>query len=160
MARYIAVFLLFLSSALFAVSPGETLAVSVRDGQLRSTPGFLSPIEAAVVYGDEVRVLEVRGDWARVRAGATGDEGWIHTSSILAPRDMHLAGAETRDSGTTSREIALAGRGFSEQVEREYEEQQSLDFGPVDEMERLLLQPAELGEFLGEIGAGIDQEAE
>jgi len=70
------------------------------------------------------------------------------------------ADAGSRDSGASSDEIALAGRGFSEQVEREYEEQESLDFGPVDEMEGLLVPVSELGEFLGAIGAEIGPEAE
>lgn len=152
-------FILF-GGALFAISVGDDLAVSVRQGELRSAPGFLSRIDARLTYGETVTVLGVQGDWARVRVESTGDEGWLHGTAVLPPREMNLVDAEGRDTGATSDEIALAGRGFSEQVEREYGEQESLDFAPVDDMENLVLPVSELGDFLGAIGAEIAPEAE
>ncbi|MFW6292142.1 MAG: SH3 domain-containing protein [Spirochaetota bacterium] len=161
MVRTIAVLVfILLSAALFATSVGDDLAVSVRQGDLRSAPGFLSRIDARLPYGASVTVLGVQGDWTRVRVESTGEEGWVHATSVLPPRDLNLADADSRESGASSDEIALAGRGFSEQVEREYEEQESLDFGPVDEMEDLLLPVSELGDFLGAVGADIAAEAE
>ena len=151
---------ILLGGALFAISVGDDLAVSVRQGELRSAPGFLSRIDARLTYGEAVTVLGVQGDWTRVRVESTGDEGWMHASAVLPPREMNLADAGSRDSGASSDEIALAGRGFSEQIEREYEEQESLDFGPVDDMEDLLLPVSELGDFLGAVGAEIAPEAE
>ena len=159
--RFFAVLvLILLSGALFALSVGDDLAVSVRQGELRSAPGFLSRIDARLTYGAAVTVLGVQGDWTRVRVESTGDEGWMHATAVLPPRELNLADADRRDSGASSDEIALAGRGFSEQVEREYEEQESLDFGPVDDMEGLLVPVSELSEFLGAIGAEIAPEAE
>lgn len=155
-----AVLLLLLASALFAIEPGETVAVSVREGELRSAPGFLSTIEARIQYGASLTALGVRGDWVRVRVEANGAEGWLHSTAVLPPGEMNLTGSTAEDTGTTSREIALAGRGFNEQVEQEYQEQQELDFSGVDEMETLLLAPSELGDFLTAIGAEIIGEGE
>ncbi|MFW5742404.1 MAG: SH3 domain-containing protein [Spirochaetota bacterium] len=152
------VLVLVLAGALFAIEPGDTLAVSVREGELRSAPGFLSTIEERLPYGESLTALGVRGDWVRVESN--GSEGWLHSTAVLPPKEMNLTGSASEDTGTTSREIALAGRGFNEQVEQEYQEQQELDFGGVDEMETLLLPPAELGDFLAAIGAQILEEGE
>jgi hypothetical protein len=161
MKRIGAVILLFLlTGALLAIEPGDTLAVSVREGELRSAPGFLSTIEARIQYGASLTALGVRGDWVRVRVEANGDEGWLHSTAVLPPDDMNLSGSTSEDTGTSSREIALAGRGFNEQVEQEYQEQQELDFSGVDEMETLRLPPAELGDFLAAIGAQVVEEGE
>lgn len=156
----VAVALLFAATALFAIATGDSLAVSVREGEVRSAPGFLSRIDGRVAYGESVTVQEVRGDWVRVTVAADGSEGWMHTTSVLPPGEMNLTGSTSGDTGTSSREIALAGRGFNEQVEQEYKDQSELDFGRVDEMEELLVDPAELGDFLGEIGARIDEGGE
>lgn len=155
-----AVLLLLLAGAAFAIEPGETLAVSVREGELRSAPGFLSTIEERVPYGESLTALGVRGDWVRVRVESDGTEGWLHSTAVLPPGEMNLTGSTGEDTGTTSREIALAGRGFNEQVEEQYQEEQELDFSGVDEMETLLLPPPELGEFLAAIGAQIEEEGE
>ena len=155
-----AALLLLLAGAAFAIEPGEPLAVSVREGELRSAPGFLSTIEARIQYGEALTALGVRGDWVRVRVESGGAEGWLHSTAVLPPGEMNLTGSTAEGTGTTSREIALAGRGFNEQVEQQYQEQQDLDFSGVDEMETLLLPPSELGEFLAEIGAEIVEEVE
>ncbi|MFP4113520.1 MAG: SH3 domain-containing protein [Spirochaetota bacterium] len=157
MARAIMAFLLLfvLSGALFAVSTGDTVAVSVREGALRSAPGFLGAITERVLYGASATVLSVRGDWVRVRVDETGTEGWLHSSAVLPPAEMNLTGSGSNRSGTTSREIALAGRGFNERVEQEYRQEEQLDFDLVDEMETYTIPPVELGDFLEEVGAGI-----
>jgi len=140
---------------LSALSGGDRVAVSVREDELRSVPGFLSAIEARVAYGESVTVLALQGGWVRVRVDSSGTEGWLHETSVLPPREMNLEGSTRGDGAASTREIALAGRGFSEQVEREYEEQQALDFGAVNEMEALLVPTSVLGEFLSAAGAGI-----
>jgi len=146
---------LLCSGAIYALSGGDRVAVAVREDALRSTPGFLSAIEARVAYGESVTVLALQGGWVRVRVDANGTEGWLHETSVLPPREMNLEGAARAEGAASTREIALAGRGFSEQVEREYEEQQALDFSIVDAMEAQLLPASELGEFLRAAGAEI-----
>lgn len=155
-----AALLLLFAGAAFAIEPGETLAVSVREGELRSAPGFLSTIEERIQYGEPLTALGVRGDWVRVRVESSDAEGWLHATAVLPPGEMNLTGSTDADTGTSSREIALAGRGFNEQVEEEYQEQQELDFSGVDEMETLLVPSDELGDFLAAIGAEIVEEGE
>ncbi len=151
----LAVFLLLLAGSLHAQSSGDELSVSVRQGELRSAPGFLSSIDARLEYGDAVRVISRVNDWLRVTVDHTDEEGWIHTSSVARPRDMNLTGPGARTTQTTTREIALAGRGFNQQVEQEYQEQMQLDFSVVDRVEENLLALPELADFLSEIGAEL-----
>ena len=158
MTRLVATVLLLLTAgALFAISEGDTVSVSVREGEVRSSPLFLSPIAERVGYGTSMTVQAVNGDWVQVRLD-NGREGWIHSTSILPPEDMNLSGDTVDSSGASSREIALAGRGFNQQVEAEYQEQQDLDFAPVDRMERYVVPPTDLGTFLDEIDAEIAEE--
>lgn len=132
----ILVLLVFLSGALFAFTVGDVPAVSVRDAGLRSGAGFLAPIIEQLDYGESVEVREVHGDWARVRVVASGTEGWLHVTTIEDKGSLRLEQVQdSQTGGTTSREIALAGRGFNEQVEAEYKSAKGLDFTAVDEME-------------------------
>ncbi len=136
------------SSAAFGVEVGDEPAISVREGQVRSNPGFLGRIIYIAQYGEAVKVLEVRGDWVKVQAEETGVQGWLHSTAIAETQSLRLEGADgSRTSGATSREIALAGRGFNEQVEARYESEKGLDFRLVDEMEGYGIPPDELGDF-------------
>ncbi|MFW6213440.1 MAG: hypothetical protein ACOC8L_11125, partial [Spirochaetota bacterium] len=131
-----------------ALEPGDTVAVSVQEGQLRTSPSFLGSIEEILQYGELVLLVEAGESWSRITFGDGTVEGWMHNSALEPPASLNLEGEAIGTSGTTSREIALAGRGFNEQVESEYEDQAQLDFSMVDEMETYLLPTAELAEFL------------
>jgi hypothetical protein len=140
--------LLIVASSVAALEPGDTVAVSVQEGQLRTSPSFLGPVEETLQYGELVSVLEAGESWSRVTFGDGTAEGWMHNSALEPPASLNLEGEAIGTSGTTSREIALAGRGFNEQIESEYEDQAELDFSMVDQMETYLLPTAELAEFL------------
>ncbi|MBU8913829.1 MAG: SH3 domain-containing protein [Spirochaetales bacterium] len=141
----------------FALDVGDEPAISVRTGELRSAPGFLARITAQVEYGESVEVLEVRGDWARVHVAGSGDEGWLHATAVAAAGELRLeqAGGSTT-GGTTSREIALAGRGFNEQVEAQYKSEKGLDFTLVDEMEEYGRPIGDLAAFFADAGLMVE----
>jgi hypothetical protein len=156
MRRFLVVPLLVLiAGTVLAVDPGDTVAISVREAEVRAGAGFLSPISGRLGYGTSVNVLSVNGDWVQIEARDEGVSGWLHSVSVLPPREMKLTG-DAIGQGASTEEIALAGRGFSEQIENEYKEQKQLDFDAVDEMEQLVLPIEELGAFLEQIDATID----
>lgn len=140
---------------LFAQQVGDERAISVREAQIRSTPAFLSAVVARLQYGALVEVVEVGSGWLRVRAAQTGDEGWITASAVEPAEALNLGAGEDERGGATTREIALAGRGFNEQIESEYQDQNDLDFGPVDRMEQFVLTSEQLVEFLTAIEADL-----
>lgn len=146
-----------------AIEVGDLLFVQVRDTELRSSPGFLSPIELRLSFGDQVSYLDERSGWIEVTLPNTETTGWIHAGALEENRStqMQLEGESTTRT-VTSREVALAGRGFSENLEDEYGEQKDLDFARVDELESDEVDPQAIVSFVEEAGLRVDflQEAE
>ena len=136
-----------------ALEVGERVGISVRETSLRSTAGFLSRTTATLSYLDEVVVQSIQGDWLQVKVADTGATGWIHSSSVAGTSELQLSGSRSERGGASNREIALAGRGFNEQVEEQIKTDQDLDFTIVDEMETFILAPDETVEFL--VAAGL-----
>jgi hypothetical protein len=132
------------------------LSVQVREGQLRSAPSFVGKIVGRLSYGDRVTLIREQGDWKEVSAQA-GLRGWMHTSALTTKTIALKAGTASVQTGATGGEIALAGKGFSEEVEKQYKNQNpQLDFAWVDRMERFQVSPEEIQAFLkqGELASG------
>jgi hypothetical protein len=125
----------------------KTLSVQVREGQMRSAPSFLGAIVSRPSYGDRVVLIEDQGTWKRV--SSKGVQGWMHTSALTTKNIVLKAGAENVQTSATGGEIALAGKGFSEEVEKQYKGQnKNVDFTWVDRMERFKVTPEEMQAFL------------
>jgi uncharacterized protein YgiM (DUF1202 family) len=130
-----------------AESP-KTMSVQVREGQLRSTPSFLATIVAKLSYGDKVEIIQDQGSWKKV-AVRGGVQGWMHVSALTAKTIVLKAGAGNVQTSATSGEIALAGKGFSEEVEKQYKKlNRNLDYAWVDRMERFQVTPEQMQAFL------------
>lgn len=141
---------------LSAVNVGQVVTVSVREAELRSNPGFLATVQTRLAYGDSVRVVEKRPGWVRIEATDAAVGGWLHESAVAPPADLRLSSAgRSGDTGASTREIALAGRGFNQQIEAEYQEQEQIDFSMVDQMEGYLQPTDELAAFLAAVGGSI-----
>ena len=126
----------------------DTLNVQVRTGKLREQPTFLGKIVAEVAYGDGLRILREQGEWRLGRA-ANGREGWIHISALTDDEIVLAAGTGPVETGASSDELALAGKGFNAQVEAEYREQnREIDFTWVDRMEKFIVSPEQMVGFL------------
>ncbi len=129
----IAIFLTVVSLAALGALEGETVSVSVRNAQLRERPSHLGPIRADLAYADQVEVLEMQGDFYRVSSPA--GEGWLHKSSVSEQEIVLDATGRDAERAAEDDEVALAGRGFNEQVEQQYRSEQGLSFEGVDRME-------------------------
>jgi len=138
--------------AMSAESP-KSLSVQVREAQLRSTPSFLGKIVAKPGYGERVELLEEQGAWRKVALRA-GLQGWMHSSALTAKTIAPQAGTADVRTSATGGEIALAGKGFNEEIEKAYRKNhQAVDFTWVDRMEKFQVAPEEMQAFLrdGEI---------
>ncbi len=132
----------------FAESP-KTMSVQVREGQLRITPSFLAEIIAKPVYGDRVEIIQDKGPWKKV--ANRGVQGWMHISALTAKNIVLKAGAANVQTTATGSEIALAGKGFSEEVEKQYKNlNRNLDYAWVDRMEKFQVSPKQMQAFLKE----------
>ena len=126
----------------------KEMSVQVRDGQLRNRASFLGTVVGTVAYGDRVTVNQTQAGWCEV--SLAGKTGWIHESA-LTPKKVVLASgtADARVQSVGSEEVALAGKGFSKEVEAEYKKQNpQLDFTWVDWMGQQTVSSERLVAFL------------
>jgi len=126
----------------------KEMSVQVRDGQLRNRASFLGTVVGTVAYGDRVTVNQTQAGWCEV--SLAGKTGWIHESA-LTPKKVVLASgtADARVQSVGSEEVALAGKGFSKEVEAEYKKQnQNVDYTWVDWMGQQTVSTDRLVEFL------------
>ena len=126
----------------------KEMSVQVRDGQLRNRASFLGAVTGAVAYGDRVTVNQSQAGWCEV-ATAAGKTGWIHESALTPKRVVLSSGTTDARAGASGEEVALAGKGFSKEVEAEYKKQnQNIDYTWVDWMGKQTVPDAQLVQFL------------
>jgi len=150
MKRVLIVVCLALFVAGFAsaqVQKDGTLYVSVKNVTLKSGPGFFSGAKGTLNLGDQVTVVQVQGKNIEVKSVKnSGLSGW--TSSDNFSVKQVVAGTS---STATAREVALAGKGFTQEVEKSYKDQQkNLNFADVDKIEAINVKEADLKRFLEE----------
>lgn len=121
--------------------------VQVKSAPLKSSTGFFARTQGTVYYGDQITVLAVNGKWAQVQPMASRSQsGWVASANLTSKRI--IAQGDTRSA--SARELALAGKGFSEEVERQYKAGNNLNYAPVDYMERLNIPDEALLSFIEE----------
>ena len=129
------------------------MSIQVKNGQVRSAPSFLGKIVAKLSYGDRVDVLEEKGSWSKVTLAGKGSEGWIHVSALTTKTIVLNPGAEDVEKSASSDEIALAGKGFNEQVEGEFKKKNpKIDFTQIDKMEKIVVSQSKMQQFLKQGG--------
>lgn len=140
--------------AVLLMISGITLAatmksVQIKAGSLRSAPSFMSKIVAKVAYGDRVESMDNKNGWSEVRLTGAKQSGWIHDSALTHKKIVLTAGQSNVAQGATGDEIALAGKGFNEQVEREFKEKNpQLDFMMINQMEKIVVSDSQMQQFL------------
>lgn len=124
----------------------KSLSVQVQEGQMRSAPSFLGTIVARLPYGERVVLIDDQGAWKKV--SGRGVQGWIDASALTTKTIVLRAGANVQ-TGASQSEISLAGKGFSEEVEKEYKSRnKNIDFAWVERMQRYKVTPEEMQAFL------------
>jgi len=128
----LSVFILITLSAMAA----ETVSVIVKKTSIREASQFFAKTVAVVEYNDDLTVLATGEDWLKVYKN--GKEGWVHLSAVTPFEAVAPSASGEVSSDYSSGEIALAGKGFSGQVEEQYrQENPELNFDDVDEMEKI-----------------------
>ncbi|MBW1860372.1 MAG: SH3 domain-containing protein [Deltaproteobacteria bacterium] len=154
----IVMFFLICATALAAFAAGQKMmSVQVNTGVLRVTPSFLGGIVTRLSYGDRVYVLEEEESWTRVGLSWNADKGWIHSSALTPKKIVLKAGTEDVEVAASGEEIALAGKGFNQQVESEFRaENPNLDFTWIDRMEKCVVSERQMKRFLKEGGLSCE----
>lgn len=143
---FTALFLCICSGPLFSAT--SELSVQVKQAQVRSSPSFLGSVTGTVAYGEKVELIEDKGAWKRVAIRKI--RGWMHESALTAKTISLQAGKADTQTGATSSELALAGKGFNPKVEAEFKSNNKhLDYAAIDRMEKAYtFKPGQVQSFL------------
>jgi hypothetical protein len=133
-----------------APSKGSTITVQTLTAKLMKTPSFIGQTSAKLVRGDQLKFEEAQKDWYKA-TNAKGASGWINKTAVVEKAVQLSTKPGGGSGGATADEVALAGRGFSKDVEEKYKsEHKDLDFSHVDKIEKLEVEPEELAKFAAE----------
>jgi uncharacterized protein YgiM (DUF1202 family) len=128
------------------VSRGGTLYVATKTVELKASTGVFARTNATLNYGDRVTVLSVDGKWVEVRSVSSPSlTGWTASANMTAKQVV--AGSTTT---ATAWEVALAGKGFNQEVEDSFRAQQNLNYADVDRVEAITVDLNVLRRFLEE----------
>ena len=130
---FFAVWCLLLAVSLSAqVYKPKKMYVCVKSLKVKSNTGFFASTIAELSYGDEITVIDESSKYAKVSIG--GNKQVIKNSNVNASQD----------------EIALAGKGFTAEIESQYKKKASYNYAAVDEVEKKSVSDAELKRFMQE----------
>lgn len=139
--------LLLLGSFLWAKT-GDTMYVSAKEVELKSGTGFFASKTGLLSYGTKVTVLAEEGKWIQVASADNGKTvGWLPASSLTRKKILADSGLSTVSASAD--ELALAGKGFSAEVEARYTtESTAAIYKLIDEMEATPMDRDELWGFI------------
>jgi hypothetical protein len=142
-------YLLALPGLLLAASIAwaATYQVITQEAFIRKDKRFFAPVVVRVPYGEPLEERERQGDWLRV--SYKGAEGWLHVSAVQEQkfRLSSLAGERAQES--TKEEVALAGKGFTPEVEKAFREKNAqMRYDLVNQVQSLKLSDAQILEFI------------
>jgi hypothetical protein len=147
MKRIILMFVLVLITAGFLAaqaSKGGTMYVAVKTTALKSSTGFFASTKGTLSYGDRVTILQISGKNAEVRSAANASvTGWTATANLSAKQ---IVSGNTNTA--SAREVALAGKGFNQEVENSYKSKGKTNYADVDRVEAISVSQSSLKKFL------------
>lgn len=139
---------LFMAGALSAQSLiGRTMYVTGKTIEVKSSTAFFSDTLGTLSYGDPVAVLQQYGKWVQIRSLEPPVlSGWVAAASLTTKRILVSAGT----TSASANEIALAGKGFNQEVENVYRQNGTLNYDAIDAMEAIQIPNRQLFTFLQE----------
>jgi uncharacterized protein YgiM (DUF1202 family) len=124
----------------------RTMYVTARTLEVKSSFGFFAEILGTLSYGAPVSVIQEYGKWAQVKSlDPPVVSGWVPAASLTSKRI--ITGSSTSASAN---EIALAGKGFNQEVENAYRQNGTLNYDAIDAMEEIRIPNRQLFSFLQE----------
>lgn len=160
MSRRLGISLLAFSLiAMVAFAAGQTISVIVKKTSIRADKQFFAKTITQVKHKDTLEVLEEASGWYKV--SFNGKKGWVHSAAVgglkgAGEKDKKKKKGllsfldKKNDPAKVSRdEVALAGKGFNEKVEKSYKKKNpKLNFSAVDKMEKTTVKEKKLSAFI------------
>ena len=128
-------------AVVFAQADRSTRYVAVQTVTVKDSAGFFGKDLGNLSLGDAVRLIKEDGKWSQIQAGNV--TGWVASVSLSARRIV------APNTTVTASEVAMAGKGFSPDMEMEYKKN-GLDYSMVDSMERVTVPTGDLLRFITE----------
>lgn len=135
---------------------GDKMYVNVQEAVLKTSTGFFAAEAGVLPYGTQIKVLAEKGKWVQVECAEEPSlRGWLTASSLTKKKILLNNGVLSVVA--SAEELALAGKGFSAEMESLYENQATqaaYDF--LDSMESRKIDKDSLLEFIveGELSGG------
>ena len=138
-----------------ALAGAGTMKVTQANQSLHAEPNFSGTPIAPVPPGAEVNVVTISGDWYKVEY--QGNTGWIHRQAFAEVKTPKFGLPSLLFGGgvqqTKSDEVALAGKGFTPEVEASYRQKNpNMNYAQVDQVESFKVDPTKLQTFIKEGG--------
>jgi SH3-like domain-containing protein len=125
---------------------GKTMYVTAKTIEVKTSTAFFAESLGSLAYGAPVSILQEYGKWVQVKSSEPPEiSGWIATASLTSKRI--ISGSSTSASAN---EIALAGKGFNQEVENAYRQSGTLNYAAIDNMEEINIPNRQLFSFLQE----------
>lgn len=146
--RRLLICVLLCFGALLWAKEGATMYVNVEEAELKSGTGFFASSVGFLPYGAKVTVLKEVDKWTEVASADNSKvSGWLPASSLTKKKIL------TDDSlnrvSASADELALAGKGFSAEVEALYTtESNAAIYQLVDDIEATPIDKSGLWEFI------------
>jgi uncharacterized protein YgiM (DUF1202 family) len=151
----IVILLLCAAGALIAADQKQRI-VTVKTTQVRATASYLGTVVGNLNYGDLVTLLDQPADapkdWLKVLGPDKKLQGWVNASAIKQTNVALKSSSGQVSQSASSGDVALAGKGFNSDVEKQYKENEHLDYTWVDTMEHFEIAPQEVSLFLSQGG--------
>jgi uncharacterized protein YgiM (DUF1202 family) len=139
--------ILFVAGLAAAQSAGSIMYVTVKTLTLKSGTGAFDGNTGTLKYGDKVTVVSVNGKFVEIKGA---DEpvvtGWT-TAANLSKKQVTAGSTST----ASAKEMALAGKGFSQETEKNLKGQKKdLNYADVDKTEAIKVNEKDFKKFLDE----------
>ena len=109
---------------------------------------FLDDMDQAREYETLLRLNDIPAMIKeQLDSTADGKTGWLHESTLSKKPIAMKAGTSDVATGASSEEVALAGKGFNEQVEGKVRSEGKLDYTWVDKMSKFESSPDQIALF-------------
>ena len=135
---------LLASFPLFAqLSKGGTAWVSAKSAVLKASTWFFAGTKGTLQMGEQVTVLQTNGNWAEVKSSSNSAlSGWTSISNLSAKKIV------ASGTGASASEVALAGKGFNQEIENSYKAKGDLNYADVDKTEAIKVSQDDLYKFV------------
>ena len=92
---------------------------------------------------------EEKGAWTKVGLPGKSIKGWMHASALTKKKIVLNPGDDDVEEAASNNEIALAGKGFNNEVEKEFRtKNKNLNYAEVDKMEKIVVSQGKIQRFL------------